>query len=82
MKLYIDSIFKLAFSDSTSDDFYQCNYNKSTSDTNNIFVDDIIPSEIDKQNIDINISNLTNILNDEIEIDVDNIIDSDGSDTF
>ena len=80
MKLYIDSIFKLAFSDSTSDDFYQCNYNKSTSDTNNIFVDDIIPSEIDKQNIDINISNLTNILNDEIEIDVDNIIDSDGSD--
>ena len=42
MKLYIDSIFKLAFSDSTSDDFYQCNYNKFTSDTNNIFVDDII----------------------------------------
>ena len=30
----------------------------------------ILYSKIDKQNIDINISNLTNILNDEIEIDV------------
>ena len=70
IKLYIDSIFKMAFNDIKDIDLSIC---KSSKKKDKQFVEDIIPKDI---SVDLNEKNIANVLNTPVEIDLDDVIDA------
>ena len=77
IKIYIDTIFKLAFNKNYQNTISFCNSNrKPTSKINKPFTDDYIPDEI---KLDLTQKNIDNVLNTDIELDIDEIIDSSSS---